>query len=184
MIVSTNVVAASTPVNPAARKERPVNRRPHPAKLSVWRQFLVAHARVTGLLEDELRRERGLPLAWYDVLLQLSEAPDGRLRMQDLADSVLHSKSGLTRLFDRMEASGLVKREPCPFDRRGTFAVLTPEGRATLRRAAPPHLRGIEEHFTGLLTDEEAAVMETALTRVLAALEHPTYAQDPVSAGR
>src|SRR5438045_3780930 len=105
--------------------------------MAAWRLFLEAHAALVEVLAAELERERGLPLTWYDVLVQLAEAPDGRLRMQDLARSVLISKSGLTRLVDRMERAGMVERQPCPSDLRGTFAVLTDAGRAALRGAAP-----------------------------------------------
>lgn len=134
--------------------------------------FLRAHADVTRMLEEELEMQRGLPLTWYDVLAQLQAAPNGRLRMQELAESVLLSKSGLTRLFDRMERQGLVRREPCYDDRRGTLAVITPAGRGALRRAAPVHLRGIEEHFAAHLTDEEARTLQSALSKVLQAAGH------------
>jgi DNA-binding MarR family transcriptional regulator len=121
--------------------------RPDPAQLSAWRRLLEAHAAVTELLEHELVAERGLPLSRYDVLLNLAEAPEGRLRMQELSASVLLSKSGLSRLVDRMVEAGLGPPERCQDDRRGWFAVLTDQGRSALRRAAPVHLRGIQEHF-------------------------------------
>ena len=143
--------------------------RPDPASLSAWRLLLEAHATVTELLEHELVAERGLPLNRYDVLLNLAEAPEGRLRMQELSESVLLSKSGLSRLVDRMVEAGLVRRERCEDDRRGWFAVLTDQGRGALRRAAPVHLRGIQEHFTGHLEPEEVQAMTAALTRVVAA---------------
>src|SRR5712691_5660891 len=84
---------------------------------------------------------------WYEVLLHLNRSPEGRMRMQDLADLALQSRSGLTRVVDRMEAAGLVSREVCPSDRRGILAVITPEGRRSFRRAALLHVRGIERHF-------------------------------------
>jgi DNA-binding MarR family transcriptional regulator len=143
--------------------------RPDPASLSAWRLLLEAHATVTELLENELVTERGLPLSRYDVLLNLAEAPGGRLRMQELSASVLLSKSGLSRLVDRMVEAGLVRRERCEDDRRGWFAVLTDQGRSALRRAAPVHLRGIEEHFTRHLEPEEVEAMTAALKRVVAA---------------
>jgi DNA-binding MarR family transcriptional regulator len=143
--------------------------RPDPASLSAWRLLLEAHATVTELLERELVAERGLPLSRYDVLLNLAEAPEGRLRMQELSASVLLSKSGLSRLVDRMVEAGLVRRERCLDDRRGWFAVLTDQGRGALRRAAPIHLRGIHEHFTRHLEPEEVKVLTTALSRVVAA---------------
>lgn len=137
-------------------------------QLAAWRAFLEAHAYVTELLGRELRAEQQLPLSWYDVLIHLREADDHRLRMQQLADRVLLSKSGLTRLIDRMEHAGLVRREACPSDRRGTFAELTGKGLTALRQSAPTHIRGIREHFTSLLTDEEALVIETVMDRIAA----------------
>lgn len=140
-----------------------------PAQLAAWRAFLEAHAHTTELLARELRDEVDLPLSWYDVLVHLHEAEEHRLRMQELADRVLLSKSGLTRLIDRMERAGLVDRAACPSDRRGTFAELTPHGLDTLRNSAPTHLRGVREHFAALLSDEEAQVLEAALDRVASA---------------
>ena len=162
--------------------------RPDPAQLAAWRLLLEAHAATTELLERELVAERGLPLTRYDVLLNLAEAPGGRLRMQELSASVLLSKSGLSRLVDRMVDAGLVRRERCQDDRRGWFAVLTDQGRSALRRAAPVHLRGIQEHFAQHLEPEEVQVLTTALARVVAAArevqaEHPERAPEPVSAG-
>lgn len=138
-----------------------------PERLSVWRDFLQAHALVTRELERELTQARDLPLAWYDVLVNLNEA-GGRLRMQELAERVVFSRSGVTRLVDRMEGAGLVKRERCPEDRRGMFAVLTPVGRRRLRDATSVHLRGVRNHFTAQLTDADVRAMRGALGRVLA----------------
>lgn len=137
------------------------------ARLSVWKLFLQTHAVIFDVLEEELRAESDLPLTWYDVLVQLSQSPGQQLRMQDLARSVLLSKSGLTRLFDRMVQAGLVERRPCPSDRRSTFACLTPAGARALETAAPVHGRGIEAHFARHLDDAEVAVMQTALSRIL-----------------
>jgi DNA-binding MarR family transcriptional regulator len=139
--------------------------RPDAERLAVWRGFLEAHATITGLLEHELLEQRDLPLTWYDVLLQLHEA-GGRLRMQELADAVLLHKSSVTRLVDRMEAAGLVEREVDADDGRSRHTVLTTEGRQTLRWAAPAHLRGVQRHFAGHLTDTDVV----ALARVLAKL--------------
>jgi len=131
-----------------------------PAQLAAWRAFLEAHALTVDNLARELREVEDLPLA---------ESPDGRLRMQELADAVLLSKSGVTRLVDRMERAGLVDRARCTDDRRGTFAMLTPAGRQRLRETAPTHLRGVAEHFASLLDAEEAAVLERLLLKVVAA---------------
>lgn len=138
-----------------------------PVRRDAWRAFLEAHSSVTGALEAELEAARGLPLAWYDVLAQLSDAKGGKMRMQELARAVLLSKSGLTRLFDRMEREGLVRREPCADDARGTFAVLTPSGRARLRDAAPVYRRAVRRHFGELLTDTEARVLRDALGKLV-----------------
>ncbi|MFA9446829.1 MarR family winged helix-turn-helix transcriptional regulator [Egicoccus sp. AB-alg6-2] len=135
-------------------------------RLAAWRAFLEAHARVTDVLGRELREQVQLPLAWYDVLVHLQEADGHRLRMQELAEAVLLSKSGLTRLVDRMESEGLVQRAACPDDRRGTFAELTPQGLQMLRSTAPTHLRGVDEHFTSLLEDDEVEVLIRALDRI------------------
>lgn len=139
------------------------------AQLGAWVAFLAAHKRVLERLERELREDQDLPLTWYDVMVHLSAAPDHRLRMQELADAVLLSKSGLTRLIDRMERDGLVARQACPDDRRGTFAELTPAGFERIRRAAPSHLRGVREHFADHLDDDEAALLETLLVRITTA---------------
>ena len=148
-------------------------------QLAAWRALLEAHARTTEVLARELRDEVGLPLSWYDVLLQLNEAPDQRLRMQELADAVLLSKSGLTRLVDRMERDGLVARSACSDDRRGTFAELTTAGRDRLRSTAPTHLRGVREHVADLLDDQEAAILERLLRRLADAARPTTGSTGP-----
>jgi DNA-binding MarR family transcriptional regulator len=132
----------------------------------VWRSFLRAHATIMRELERELLAGTGLPLAWYDVLLQLAEAPGRRLRMADLADRVLLSRSGLTRLIDRLQAEGLVRREPSPDDARGTYTVLTPQGFERLRNAAPVHLAGIRDHWLTFFSDDELRVLGGWLGRV------------------
>ena len=142
--------------------------RPDPQRLDAWRAFLRAHAVLTDALDRELQAERDLPLAWYDVLLNLAEADGDRLRMRDLAERVLLSRSGLTRLVDRMATAGLVYRSPDPDDRRGTLACLTDEGLRMLRRAAPVHLRGVQEHFASHISEDEARVLRQAFERVSA----------------
>ena len=116
--------------------------------------------------EGELQDAVGLPLAWYDVLIQLSSVTGGRLRMQALADSVVLSRSGLTRLIDRMEKAGLVTREHSTEDRRGYYAVLTEEGLRAFLGAKPVHERGIYEHFTRYLEEEDARAVVAAFTKV------------------
>ena len=138
-------------------------------KLAAWRAFLHGHLALTGVLGREMEAETGLPLTWYDVLLNLHEA-GGRLRMQELARSIVLSKSGLTRLVDRMVHAGYLCREPAEGDRRGLLAVVTPAGEEALRAAAPIHLRGIEQHFGRLVSDDEAAVVRAVFERVREAL--------------
>lgn len=135
-------------------------------RIGVWRTFLRAHAHAIGELERELLAETGMPLGWYDVLLQLAEAPGRRLRMAELADRVLLSRSGLTRLIDRLQAEGLVRREPSPDDARGTYTVVTADGFARLRAAAPVHLAGIRKFWLRHFTDDELRTIGTLLGRV------------------
>lgn len=136
--------------------------------MAAWEQFLRAHAAVTGRLNDELVAERELPLTWYDVLTQLQEH-GGRMRMRELAESILFSKSGLTRLVDRMSQAGVVRREACAEDGRGAYAAITAAGLRVLAKARPVHHRGIERHFGGLLTDAEASAIESGLRKVASA---------------
>jgi DNA-binding MarR family transcriptional regulator len=135
-------------------------------RVGVWRSFLRAHTAVVRELERELTSEVGMPLSWYDVLLQLVEVPERRLRMAELADRVLLSRSGLTRLIDRLQAEGLVRREPSPDDARGTFTVLTPEGFRRLRAAAPVHLSGVQRHWLGRFSDGELRELGDLLGRI------------------
>ncbi len=140
-------------------------RQPDAERLAVWRAFLDAHASITNMLEHELQVERDLPLAWYELLLHLSEA-GGRLRMAELSERLVVNKSSLSRMCDRLESSGLVRRDAVPEDARGVYAVLTKQGREVMRRAAPTHLRGVYDHFASHLTDTDV----TALQRVFAKL--------------
>jgi DNA-binding MarR family transcriptional regulator len=136
-------------------------------ELAVWRVFLRVHASVTRRLEHDLLVQHDLPLGSYDVLLQLAEAPQRRLRMTDLADRVLLSRSGLTRLVDRLTAEGLVERQSCPSDARGMFTVLTEAGLTRLREAAPTHLRGIQDYMTRRLEPAELDALGALLAKLL-----------------
>jgi DNA-binding MarR family transcriptional regulator len=135
------------------------------AEMRAWQAFLHAHHQITRKLDAELRSEHELPLNGYDVLLRLARAPGRQLRMSDLAERVMMSPSGLTRVVDRLAAEGLVRRERFDGDARVMLAQLTDKGRLVLRRAAKTHLRGIREHFTGQMTiaqlREVAAALET-----------------------
>jgi DNA-binding MarR family transcriptional regulator len=134
--------------------------------MEAWRAFLEAHAHVIRLLEAELEAEKALPLTWYDVLVQLEEADDHRLRMTDLAERVLLSKSGLTRLVDRMCESGLVSRSADDKDKRGRWVSLEPAGLARLHDAAPVHMRGVDAYFGSLLSGGEAEAVANPLRRI------------------
>lgn len=124
-------------------------------ELTVWRMLQRAQMRITRHLESELLEAHDLALASYDVLLQLAEARGRRLRMNDLADRVLLSRSGLTRLVDRLQREGLVMREACASDARGLFAVLTDEGADRLAEATPTYLAGIRSRILDALDEED-----------------------------
>jgi DNA-binding MarR family transcriptional regulator len=140
---------------------------PADAQLDSWRAFLRSHAHVTRQLERELLAEHGMGLAEYDVLVQLAAAPDRQLRMSELADRLLLSRSGATRLIDRLEAAGQVERVSCESDRRGQWATLTTTGVERLRAAWPTHLRGIREHFLSRIPAGERRDLRRSLERLL-----------------
>jgi DNA-binding MarR family transcriptional regulator len=139
------------------------------SRLNAWHAFLVAHAALEPILNRELEVACGLPLRWFDVLTQLNMTPRKRLSMTELADAVLLSKSGLTRLVDRIEEAGLVQRAAAPGDRRSLLIVLTPSGEKTLKRAAPIHEDGIRRHFAAHIRADEVLAVEAALARIAAA---------------
>lgn len=135
--------------------------------LAAWRAFINAHASVIDRIERMLAMEGQLPLTSYDVLVALAEAEGNRLRMNELADKVVVlSRSGVTRLVDRLEAEGLLRRERTARDRRGAYAVLTDAGRNALEQARPVYAQGILEYFAQYLTDSEVRTITTALARV------------------
>ena len=131
-----------------------------------WRALLVAHARVNHELERELRDETGLNLGWYEVLLLLASDEDERLRMNELADRLILSRSAATRLVDRLERDGLVERFVCDADRRGMEVTLTERGREAFITAGRLHLRGIEERFGSYLSEDEKQLITRVLERV------------------
>jgi DNA-binding MarR family transcriptional regulator len=135
-------------------------------QLGAWRGLLRIHARLTKALDADLVREHGLPLSSYEVLLFLADSPDGRLRMSELADGVLLSRSGLTRLVDRMEREGLLRRERCEDDARGYHAIITDEGRALFQRARATHLDGVRELFLSRLSAAELRTLAELWERV------------------
>jgi DNA-binding MarR family transcriptional regulator len=137
------------------------------AELGAWRGFLRVHAALVRGLDAELDAAHALPLSSYDVLIYLQAAPGKRLRMADLADSVLLSRSGVTRLVDRLVREGLIVRDTCESDGRGSFAVLTDEGEELLARARPTHLAGVRERFLRHFSEDELRSLARYWERVL-----------------
>lgn len=138
-------------------------------RLDVWTAFLHAHEAVTRAIEAELQRTHGLALTVYEALHQLDADEHGSLRMQDLADRAMLSKSGLTRLVDRMAAEGWVERAGCSTDRRVTYTRITDEGRALLERCRGDVVEAIRVHFASLLTEPEAEVLREVFRKILQA---------------
>src|SRR3954454_2095767 len=116
-------------------------------ELDAWRGFLRTHSMLLRELDEELTRRHGLPVSSYDVLVQLDEAPEGRLRMSALADAVLLSRSGLSRLVTRLESQGLIERLECSNDARGSYAAITDKGRQRLNEARVTHRAGVRARF-------------------------------------
>jgi DNA-binding MarR family transcriptional regulator len=137
------------------------------AELGAWRGFLRVHAALAKQLDAELAAEHDLPLSSYEVLITLQTAPGQRCRMAELADRVLLSRSGMTRLVDRLEREGLLERDTCTSDGRGTFAVLTEAGEALLARARPTHLQGVRDRFLRHFTGEELTALALLWERIL-----------------
>jgi DNA-binding MarR family transcriptional regulator len=153
---------------------------PDDPRLDAWRAFLVAHAQVRRQLERELQAEQGMSLADYEVLLLLAYAEGRRRRMSELADLMVLSRSGATRLVDRLEAAGLVERVLCDTDRRGQWAQITDAGYRRLRAASPTHLRGIAEHFLDRIPAGELDALHATMDRVIT---EPVTFRPPARAG-
>ena len=135
-------------------------------RLNAWGAFLTAHKALETILSRELESACGLPLTWFDALAQLRRAPAQRLTMGQLATALLFSKSGLTRLIDRMVEAGLVQRLARPGDRRSLHIALTDAGEEKYRQALPIHLEHVKRHFAAYIEDGEAAAVESALVRM------------------
>ncbi|MFF0153994.1 MarR family winged helix-turn-helix transcriptional regulator [Micromonospora sp. NPDC005203] len=123
-----------------------------PDEQRTWRAYLAASRMLMDTLDRELQREAGMPHAYYEILVRLSEAPGRQLRMSDLAEAAGSSRSRLSHAVARLEAAGWVRREDCPTDRRGQIALLTDEGFATLAAAAPGHVEGVRRHLFDALS--------------------------------
>jgi DNA-binding MarR family transcriptional regulator len=138
-----------------------------PRELRAWRGMLRVHQTLVKALDAELEREHGLSLTSYEVLLFLGDSEGGRLRMHDLATQVLLSRSGLTRLADRLERDRLIERQACDSDARGSFAVITGEGRGKLAAARATHLDGVRRHFLSHLSRQEQDMLGDTWERIL-----------------
>lgn len=136
----------------------------------IWRSYLLGSARLAQRLDADLR-EFGLDLAEYEILVTLSEAPERRVRMSDLAEAVHQSRSRLTHTVSRMETAGLVDRSSCPTDRRGVWAHLTDQGFALLEAAAPSHVEAVRRNFVEAMTEDDYAALGRAFAAVLAVPE-------------
>lgn len=131
-----------------------------------WGALLQVHAALVPTLDKAVQSQAGLPLSWYDVLLELAAEPQGRLRMSDLAERVVLSRTRVSRLVDELVARGLISKEGHPDDRRSAYAVITPAGLAEFRAAAPVYVRAIESQFASNLTDDELAEVARILNKI------------------
>jgi DNA-binding MarR family transcriptional regulator len=138
-----------------------------PEELAAWRGLLRVHSALVKALDAELLAGHELPLTSYEVLINLQAAPGRRRRMAELADGVLLSRSGMTRLVDRLERDGLLERDQCTDDGRGTYAVLTDKGEAMLQRARRTHLDGVRERFLRHFEPDELRALAGLWNRVL-----------------
>ncbi len=149
-------------------------------ELRAWRGLLRAHASLCKALDAELCAAHGLPLTTYEVLMYMHDAPSHRMRMCDLAECILLSRSGLTRLIDRLQRDGLVSRQTCDSDARGAYAVLTDDGVRTLHEARATHLAGVRRHFLQKFSVEEQVALGDAWERVLPGAGDPGGCTPPV----
>lgn len=136
------------------------------AATAAWRALIIAFTRVRGALADEMDAEVAMPLERYEILLMLSQAGGGAMRPSQLADGQRISRSGATRLIDRLERDGLVERRSCDTDRRGSLVALTAQGEEAFRTAGRVHLRGIDQHVGSHLTGDELAELQRLLTKL------------------
>jgi DNA-binding MarR family transcriptional regulator len=140
---------------------------PSRERLRAWRLYFESALALVDVLDADFERDAGIPIRWYDVLVHLEETPDG-LRMNELAERILYSKSGFTRVVDRMEEAGLVRRVLPENDRRSIFVVATDKGLETMERARRQHREWIEQHFSSLLSDTDIKALTRALEKLTA----------------
>ena len=159
----------SSTADAAGARRRALLARLQPEHGAAWGGLLRVHARLTAVLDAELRAAHDTPLAWFDALFQLALAPDGRRRLTDLGARVLLTPSGISRLVDRLEAEGLVARAPDPSDGRATAVALTPAGWARLEAVHATHVAGIQRHFVARLRPAELRALGGMWRRIIAA---------------
>jgi DNA-binding MarR family transcriptional regulator len=143
---------------------RPAERWLDPAEMKAWLAFLEVSHLLERAIEQQLRQDAGLSHAQYEILSRLEAADGGALRMSELADVIVVSRSGLTYQITQLEKAGLVRREKCPSDERGILAILTPAGRDALARAAPGHLRVVRENLIDALTPAQREALAEGLS--------------------
>ena len=144
---------------------------PDDPAVDAWRGLLVAHSRLVPAVEADLRAAGQVPLSWYDVLLELNAAPDRRLRMSELGQRTVLSRTRVSRVVDELAAAGLAERQPDQADGRSSFAVLTPRGQQALRRAWPVYRQAIHRHLGARLTERQCRELATLLGQVIATVE-------------
>lgn len=150
-----------------------MSKKPTESQLTAWRLFITSHARLIDTINRELETAGKIPLQWYDVLIELYEAPDHKLRMRELADKVILSKSGLTRLVDRIEDAGYLKRELDPNDRRSFFATITDPGIEAIREAWHVYASGIVRYFGQHLSEEDAQKLAALFMKMVEGASEP-----------
>lgn len=131
-----------------------------------WTHFVLSYNQIMRVLEPEMTARADLTLSQYDVLLRLSEAAEGRMKMTELAEAIVYSTGGLTRLVERMWRAGLVDRDQSAEDRRVVYAALTEEGRRRLQVASRVHMDGVARHFARYLADDEVDAVSRFLARL------------------
>jgi len=138
-----------------------------PKYIDAWGYLLRLQSQVVARIEEDLKQQGEISLTWYDVLLALDNAPEKRLRMSEVADRIVLSRSALTRSVDKLEAEGYLRRERCRHDERGAYAVLTKKGERALTRARPVYWAGIKKYFAGNLTDTDISNLESILEKIV-----------------
>lgn len=141
------------------------------ARNSLWKLFLTVHTRLVDRVEQDLRQAELPPFEWYDVLIALKQAPEQRMRLSELADVLLVNRTNVTRLADRLETAGLIRREVCQNDRRGAFAVLTKVGSKMQQKMWAVYAQTIAQTFGCHLTEADVATFTKALSAMLTALD-------------